>query len=197
MDKSTRFTERQLRCIKRGDERAFRGLYNVLHHKIYVFSLRFTHSSDDAKEVVQNVFLRLWKYRSRIDPSQPIEPYLYQIAKHENLKFLRQAARQVAIREHTPPLSASRAAGEDRLILAEYLRTAEQAMAALPPKRRLVFQMAIQEERSVREIAVEMGINTQTVRTQLARAVQTVKQYLRRHADVSISVILLLATKGW
>ena len=197
MDKSTKLSEHQLTRVKRGDERAFRELYNALHQSMYAFSLRFTHSSDDAKEVVQNVFLRLWKYRSRIDPSQPIEPYLYQITKHENLKFLRQAARQATLREHAPPLPASRAGGEDGLILAEYLCTAEQAMATLPPKRRLVFQMAMQEERSIQEIAAEMEVNAQTVRTQLTRAVQTVKQYLKRHTDIGVSIALWLITKVW
>ncbi|MGD1891988.1 MAG: RNA polymerase sigma factor [Cyclobacteriaceae bacterium] len=182
--------------LKKGREDAFRVVYDRYHQQIYGFSLKFTHSPEDALEIVQNTFTKLWQHRTQIDPQRPLEPYLYQIAKNENLKFLQKAAQHKTLREHlyqqmNPPASTV----EQDLILAEYTSIAQQAIDLLPPNRKLVYEIAQQQGMTTREIAAYMGITPQTVRLQLAQALRFIKLYLKRHADLSLALLLAFAAR--
>lgn len=178
--------------LNKGDELAFRKLYDTYHQRLCAFSYKFTHSWEEAQEVVQNVFLKLWEHRRRLDPNRPLEPYLYRIAKNENLKYLQKVARSSTLREaiHQRMQSAASSA-EQNLIFAEYEAIAERAVASLPPKRRLVYEMAHQQGKTVKEIATAMGISSQTVRTQLAQALQSIRVYLEQHTDISFVLLFL------
>ncbi len=177
--------------LKRGDARAFRTLYDTHHHKLYNFSLTFTHSSDDAKEVVQNVFYRLWQYRKSIDPKRPIEPYLFRIAKHENMKFLKEIAKRDDLcRVMYERMQLSTASPEQDIIFEEYQIIAQQAIQALPPKRRLVYEMSCQQGKDANEIAHVMNISPKTVRVQLMQAIRFIRGYIKQHADLSLSALI-------
>ncbi len=179
--------------LKKSDEQAFRRLYDTYHQRLFAFSLKFTHSSEDAKEIVQNTLLKLWQNRHRLDASRPVEPYLYQIAKNENLKYLNKVAHrnslQVVMHQR---MSSSTASPEEDAIFGEYQAIAERAIALLPPKRKLVYEMMHQQGKTVKEIAAAMGVSAQTVRTQLNQALQSIRGYLKQHADISFGLLLAL-----
>ena len=178
--------------LQQGDEHAFRALYDTYHQRLYQFSLRFTHSSEDAKEIVQNTFLKLWQHRARLDPQRPLEPYLYRVAKNENLKFLQKIAHHHDLQKMVyQRMEVTAASPEQDAIFVEYQIIAAQAIAALPPKRKLVYEMMHEQGKTVKEIAAVMGISVQTVRTQLSQALQSIRGYLKQHADISLLLALL------
>lgn len=182
------------RRLQQGDEKAFRQVYDTYHQRLYAFSLRFTRAPEDAKEVVQNTFLKLWQHRARLDAARPLEPYLYRIAKNENLKFLQKAAHHHVGQEAISPRNERTAASpEQEMIFAEYQAAAGRAIASLPPKRKLVYEMTHQQGKSVNEVAFAMGISAQTVRTQLAQALQSIRVYLKQHANITLLLAALLA----
>ena len=179
--------------LKKSDEQAFRRLYDTYHQRLFAFSLKFTHSSEDAKEIVQNTLLKLWQNRGRLDASCPLEPYLYQIAKNENLKYLNKVANRNSLRVVMHQrMSATTASPEEDAIFGEYQAIAERAIALLPPKRKLVYEMMHQQGKTVKEIAAAMGVSAQTVRTQLNQALQSIRGYLKQHADISFGLLLAL-----
>lgn len=185
-----------LNRLKKGYEDAFRIVYDRYHQQIYGFSLKFTHSPEDARGIVQNTFTKLWQHRTQLDPQRPLEPYLYQIAKNENLKFLQKAAQNKTLREHLyQRMDSSTSTVEQEIILAEYTSIAQRAIDLLPPKRKLVYEMAQQQGKTTREIASYMGITPQTVRFQLAQALRFIKLYLKQHADLSLGVLLTLLAR--
>ncbi|MEQ9438695.1 MAG: RNA polymerase sigma-70 factor [Cyclobacteriaceae bacterium] len=179
--------------LRKGDKQAFRQVYDRYHQQLYAFSLRFTRSSEDAKEVVQAVFLNLWKYRSNLKSHRSLEPYLYQIARNENLKLLQKIAKDTSLREKMSqrlPLSSLRT--EEEIVYSEYEAIARKAIALLPPKRKLIYEMTYQQGKTVKEVAVAMGISVQTVRTQLSQAINAIKNYLQQHADISFGMVCAL-----
>ncbi|WKN43673.1 RNA polymerase sigma factor [Tunicatimonas pelagia] len=179
--------------LKKGHESAFRVVYDRYHQRIYGFSLKFTHSAEDAQEVVQNTFIKLWQHRAQIDPKQPLEPYLYQIAKNENLKFLQKVARNKDLRDQLHQrMNSLVSTTEQEVIFTEYTAIAQQAIALLPPKRKLVYELSHQQGKTTREIATYMGTTPQTVRQQLAQALHFIKIYLKQHADLSLGLLMAL-----
>lgn len=179
--------------LRKSDEQAFRTLYDTYHQRLYAFSLKFTHSSEDAQEIVQNTLLKLWQNRARLDAQRPLEPYLYRIAKNENLKFLHKVAHHHSLRTVMHQrMSTTAASPEQDTIFDEYQAIAKQAIALLPPKRKLVYEMTHQQGKTVKEIAAAMGVSSQTVRTQLNQALQSIRGYLKQHADISFGLLLAL-----
>lgn len=176
--------------LKKGDEQAFRAIYDSYHHKLYNFSLKFVHADETAKEIVQNVFLKIWHNRRKLNPQLSFQAYLFKIAKHENFKYLKKAARDASLKEELIHRCLSTAAPvEDDLLFSEYQAMASKAIALLPPKRRLVFELA-QQGLTLEEIAQELGISVHTVRSQLAHATRSVKDYCLRFTGVILTIDL-------
>lgn len=178
--------------LKQGDEQAFRIVFDTYYPRLLNFSMKFVHADENAKEIVQDVFLKIWHNRRKLNPQLSFQAYLFKIARHENFKYLKKAARDVTLKEELVRRCLSTASsGEDDLLFAEYQAMAKKAIALLPPKRRLVFEMA-QQDLTHDEIAKELGISVHTVRAQLANATQSVKDTFLRFTGVTLSILLLL-----
>jgi len=174
--------------LKKGDEQAFRTVFDTYHHKLLNFSLKFVHEEDTAREIVQNVFLKIWRNRRKLKPQLSFQAYLFKIAKHENFKYLKKAARDTSLKEELIHRCLTYTTSvENDFLFTEYQAMANKAIELLPPKRRLVFEMA-QQGLAHEEIARELGISVHTVRSQLNDATRSVKDYFLRIAGVVLSV---------
>lgn len=179
--------------LKNGDERAFQEVYDLYHHKLFRYSLKFTHSEEATQEIIQDIFLKLWENRQGLKPHLSLQNYLYTLNKHENFKYLQQAARQVELqKEIIHRYEASRNSTEDEVIYDEYMEIAEEAIEQLSPQRQLIFKMSRYEGHSSKEIAEALGISNNTVRAQLAKATQHIKDYFYVHSDITLTIIAAL-----
>lgn len=180
----------RLQC---GDEKAFREIYNTHFSKLYRYAYSFTHSSEAAEEIIQEVFATLWRKRETINPGQSLNHYLYTLVKHRCFRFLKQRAQQQLLQQELTHCSASSSNDtEDQVTYRQYYAIAQEAIRQLPPKRQLIYEMARLEGRPLREIAEELGVSLSTVKNQLLIASQAVKGYFKRHTDHIISWFLLL-----
>lgn len=69
------------RRLAAGDERAFREVFNRFHRKIHQFAFNFLKNKEQSEEVVQDTFLSFWLHRMKVNPEQPIAPFLFTIAR--------------------------------------------------------------------------------------------------------------------
>lgn len=179
--------------LKQGEEEAFRRVYDTHFPKLYRYALSFTHSHEGAEEIVQEVFMTLWRKRQTINPKQSLNHYLYTLTKHRCFRFLQQTARDTTLRQELASrLERSCCSTENEVIYNEYYTITQEAIQQLPPRRQRIYQMARLEGLPLREIAQQLGISISTVKNQLLIASQAVKLYFRSHTDHIISWILLL-----
>src|SRR5690606_14909175 len=119
------------------------------------------------QEILQEVFLKVWNYRDRIDIEKPFQAFLFQIMRNSVLDFFRKASRDKNIhsvltsymqtdREHRNSI-------EDQLYFKEATQEIEQAINALPPKCREVFILCKIEGKSYEEVANHLKISIATV----------------------------------
>ena len=110
--------------LKKGDEKAFRKIYDCSHARLCFFSLRFTGADESANEIVQEVFVKLWTNRHAINSDLSLHYYLDTIARHLNYKSLQPTARDLVCGEEMIYRYAGRYHHvEDEVIYAEYLKT--------------------------------------------------------------------------
>ena len=168
---------------------AFEQLYVKYHHVLYRTSLKFVKSEELAGEIVQEVFVKLWENRHRVNEDLSFAAYLYTMTRNHIFNMLKRSARESRIREqirvHAELASNST---EDNLFLSEYNAVLNTAIAQLPPQRKRIFIMCRQEGKSYEEVAGAFGISRSTVRDHMVKALKSVREHLCLKAGISVSI---------
>jgi RNA polymerase sigma-70 factor (ECF subfamily) len=133
------------------------------------------HSKEDAEDVAQEVFCRIWRGRANWFPAAAVRNYLYLAVRNAALDRLERAA--VARRwrlgqVETPEIQSNFEA-------AELAGAVERALAELPPKRSAVCKLRLIDDLSYTQIAERLGICEKTVETQLARGLKFLRDQIR------------------
>jgi len=164
--------------IRKGNLGAFRALYDEYYPKILNFSQTYTHSTEDAEEVVQDTFLKIWENREKLDESISINGYIFRIAKNLTLNKLRKKVMEPA---HFFPIednSAVRNQTEEDVMLDEMQQLLVKAIEALPPKRQQIFRLSRIDGLANKEIAKKLKISENTVEGKCANPSNTLEVIL-------------------
>ncbi|GAB3417629.1 RNA polymerase sigma factor [Niabella aquatica] len=179
--------------LKNSDVRAYTQIYDLYHERLYAFILRFVKIPELAEDILQEVFLTLWRVRAKIDSSQSFQAYLYKISRNCVFKTLKKTARQQFFLERIQLVSCLQTGpGEDQLRWKEYENILLKAIEHLPPQRKKVFQMCREDGKSYDRVAEELGISKNTVKEHMILATKTIKLYLNQYIDFQLLVLLIL-----
>src|SRR5947208_3804217 len=164
--------------IRGGDRTAFEALYRKYWQPLYAFAFRYVRSKEDAEEVVQDVFFRIWRGRSDWVPAGAVRNYVYCAVHHAARDRLGHAA--VARRWGGPVGQVATAAAiQSELEAAELVAAVQRALDELPPKRSAVCKLRLIDELTYAQIADRLGIGEKTVETQLARGLKFLRERMR------------------
>jgi RNA polymerase sigma-70 factor (family 1) len=185
------------RQISQSDEMAFRIIFDRYVPKINAFLLKTVKDGEHAKELVQEVFLQLWLYRSSLKDVQHPGAYIHRIATnaaaHQFKKI--QADRMVLglILDETNAVAHD---DQFQLLNGKELQTQiRKAIAELPAKRQEIFILSRESGLSRKEIADKLGISENTVKNQLTSAVNTLQQILKERTGILIPAILFFSAQ--
>lgn len=139
--------------FRRGDHAAFQELVRRHHPYVKQLVVRYTKNDEEAKDVAQLCFLRAFEHRASFRADASLRTWLYRIAVNLALNHVRRGPRDVSI--ELDDLAAFTTGLETtKLVAAEIWRKAEQQLAQLPPKQRLVVELRLFHELSFEEIGV-------------------------------------------
>ena len=164
--------------IRAADREFFEELFRTHCKGLVGFARRFTQDHPTAENVVQDVFLRLWRDRERLDTERNLRAYLYAAVRNQSLSAARHAAivdhhaQEAALVPQAPPTPA------DELRRRSVAEALEQAIAKLPERRRLIFIMNRSDHLTYAEIAEVLEISIKTVETQMGRALSFLREEL-------------------
>ena len=180
--KSTICLSSTIEAIKAGDIHAFESLYQVFGPKLYSFALLLIRQREEAEEVVQEVFLKMWERRLQLDADQNIEGYLFSIAKNMIYNKARRKVYEAALIQYSTEHDIK--AGwytEETIDFHDLTRLLEDTYARMPPARRQVFIMSRLEGKSNREIAEHLETSISNVENHLHKALKVIKDRFRRY----------------
>lgn len=168
--------EQIIKGFSSGDPKAFRLVYDRYWPMVYRIAMQYMRSSQEAEEAVQDIFLRLWKYRESIQSGDHLKGYLVKISYSVLVRLWhnRKAVISVALME------ANQLAQEDadQLVYQEFFNLASDAIQQLPEKRRQIFLMSREDQMTYDEIAQTLGISKKTVENQMTAALKFLKEKL-------------------
>ncbi|MFC0513766.1 RNA polymerase sigma factor [Mucilaginibacter angelicae] len=174
--------------IRQGDMRSFDEFYKRNWRGLYQTAYRATGSSDDAKDLVQTVFISLWKCRQNLSPEQYNSSYLLRALKNNIINFYKKdAIRKKGVDELLQLNNSNEFTNEDDLIAKELSLTIEGRIKELPDKMQQVFVLSRQQNLSIGEISEMLNIAPRTVKNQISNALKI----LRTGLDIFLLITLL------
>ncbi len=162
--------------IRAGDVDAFEALYRKYWQPLYAFAFRYVRSKEDAEEVVQDVFFRIWRGRADWVPAGAVRNYVYCAVRNAARDRLERAAVARCWAHVGLGATAAAAAIQSELEAAEVVAAVQRALDELPPKRSAVCKLRLIDELSYAQIADRLGIREKTVETQLARGLKFLRE---------------------
>jgi RNA polymerase sigma-70 factor (family 1) len=182
-----------LKQVSHGDRDAFRLLYTACFPHIQRYISLFESSPEVLDELTQDVFVRIWEKRSRLAEVESFKGYLFLMTRNIVFNFIR----ALKVRQKVRELDEASAPGtnelENELLFKQYYAIAVEAMDKLPPGRRKVLKMSIDEGLGLDEIAEQLQISRSGVKKQLYAATAFVRQYLKDHGEISLALIIFLS----
>ncbi len=164
--------------MKQGSSAAFQVLFDRYGPKIHRFSLGYLKSTQEAEEIVQEVFLKIWNVREELKSDKSLDSYVFTIAKNAILNTIRKSKNEQLYLDYAKLNPGKNILLDDELNFLELERAYKQSIEQLSPKRKRIFLLSREENRSNAEIAAQLGISVKTVENQMTSALAQIKKEL-------------------
>lgn len=133
--------------------------------------------ADEAQELLQDVFLKVWEKRQNIDPEQSFKSYLFRISQNLVYNFFRDVSVERKVMDYVASIRTElHNSVEEELAYKEQLQLLEQAIDRLPPQRKHVYTLCKIEGRSYAEVSKLLGISTSTISDHIVKATRFIKE---------------------
>lgn len=169
--------EQLLLLLREGDEGAFTEIYNRHWEQLALYVLKVIRSREEARDIVQEVFISIWKRRRELEIRSSLIAYLLRSVRNLAIRHMERNIHRYPIisqlSEYTGDLAG--AAEPDTIDLRQLEERVDNAIARLPSKMREIFILSRQENLSYREIAEKLGIAETTVKKQVSNALKNIR----------------------
>lgn len=165
--------------LANGDERAFSAIFHHYRNKIYSYAFHLSGDAAQADELVQETFLKVWLHRDKLPHVLRFDNWLFTVARNQVFDMLKGMAREAAVRRqvagHDEPGANS---VEDQIRSREIEVRLREALDKLPPQQKLIFTLSRHKGLKHEEIADQLQISRNTVKTHLVQALKTLRGVL-------------------
>jgi RNA polymerase sigma-70 factor (ECF subfamily) len=188
--KITKSNKELLMLLRNDDRVAFYNIYERYCKKLYSFVFRFIKQEEDAEEIVQEVFVKIWKSRKNIDENSTFESYLFTIAYNTTISLFRKRTKEKKYLENLKALQQISNTPDiiDEIHFKELNAALQALLNRLTPRQKEIFQLSREEGLTHAEIAKKLDISVNTVKKHMANTLS----FLKSHLDRSLIINLLL-----
>ncbi len=174
--------------LRNGDKWAFEQLYDMYKERLAINLFRLLKSWEEAEEILQELFIRIWENRKQIDAQKSFSAYLYRIAGNLVNDYFRKIAKDKKLVEelwlrlselYDPDFLATQIKADEEL-----MRTIQK----LPRQRQTVFKLCKLEGKSYTEVGRILSISEAAVNDHISKA----NKFLREHYDKTYPILALL-----
>lgn len=182
--------------IAEGEEIAFRELYDQFNKQVFTQAYNYLQSSELASDAVQEVFIKIWSARLRLPEVKDIKSFIFIVTRNVIVSDLRKKVFHHHLNEETELLQADTVLPDRQLSLKESMAIVLEAIHHLTPQQRKVYTLSRTVGLSHDEIAKQMGISTETVRTHIKQALRSLRKYLSdRSVDLAMLILFIISSR--
>jgi RNA polymerase sigma-70 factor, ECF subfamily len=182
--------QQQVQALRHGDEKAFDNIFRAWYTPLVRYAYSFTEGNlDEAEDLVQDSFAKLWTQRETLDFQHSLKAYLYKMVHNQALNRLRSQRTHERYTTHqTRHMANEFEAPQDN---PELQKRIQDVINALPTQCRQVFGLSRFEELKYREIAEQLGISVKTVETHMGKALRILRVELAEYLTLILLFIRL------
>ena len=178
--------------LKNGNMLAFDRVYELYSHKLFSFVFKILKNEAEADDIVQEVFVKIWESRHKLEDYKLLNSYIFTIAYNNSIDLIRKRINNTKYLEHlknsavinfTPTIIS-------QIEFNELNIKAEKLVANLPDRQKQVYLLHREEGLTYHEIAEQLGISKNTVENHMVKALK----YLRRNMDNSLLINMLFVS---
>ncbi|WP_186755555.1 RNA polymerase sigma factor [Echinicola salinicaeni] len=167
-----------------GEEDAFKLFFDAYNKRIYGFALKFLKLEELAQDVTQEIFIKIWQERRKLQDVDNFEAYLFQIVRRKCIDNIRKISRDQKLMDHVKDKMEP---SVNPFLDFENTGFLEKIMEHLSPQQKAVFEMSRTKGLSYEDIAKELKISKNTVRNHMVEALKV----LRKLMEYSIYLLVL------
>jgi len=166
-----------------GDEQAFELLFRKYYSCLCGYANKYFNDPEEAREVVQEVFIKIWEKRGEINPEESLSSYLFKITLNNSINRLRhkKVISKYAEIYKLVYLENAEISPHESLIASELTYNISRALRNIPPKCRQVFNLSRVDGLKYSEIADTLNISVKTVEAQMSKALNILRLELREY----------------
>lgn len=180
-----------IEALKNGNEEAFKYLYATKYKDIVHYVSGFTHDYDKAEDIVQEVIVKIWKNRHKIEITSSIKSYLYKAAYYSFINDYKKDKRKESLSEKMQKTAILELIDTDEEYTQQRLQSITKIIEQLPKKRKEIFILSKNEGLSYEEIASHLEISIKTVESQICKALHEIRSKINA-PDFKIFQIIIM-----
>ena len=166
--------------LRTGNHKAYEMLFTHWYTPLCDYAYGIVYNADEAEDIVQKMFCKLWDQRDKIEIHTSIKSYLYRIVHNDCLNRIKQLKNRDEHNQYLGLISSNVVEDtSEQLIYNELKQKIETAIENLPPRCKEVFMLSRYSYLSYSEIAEKMGISSGTVEKQISKALQVLRNDLQ------------------
>lgn len=176
--------QRLMEAVRQGDRESLRELVHLYWLPLTDYIATITASPDDAEDVVQEAFVRIWRHRAKWQSTSTFSSYLYRIARNLALNAQRDSRARSGREQRAPHEflgDASKRTPDQVLSTSMISNDVDSAIAALPKRRQEIFILSRYHGLTHPEIAEALGLSVQTVANHMSVALKDLRSALAEH----------------
>lgn len=182
-----------LRELAAGDENAYKSIYALYGEAVFRVAVKYVKSEELAKDVSQEIFIKIWEKRDKLPDVQYFQAYLLQVARNESINVLRAASRSdIAKGEIARHFQDNPGFFEDETLQRDYRLFIKRTLDTLSPRSREIFLLCREQGHTYDEVAAALGISRNVVRNHMVGALKKFRDAAEDELGTSLSLLLPL-----
>jgi RNA polymerase sigma-70 factor (ECF subfamily) len=171
-----RSDEELVLLMSSGDAAAFKQIYHRYKGLLYIHAFHKLRDEEQAEDIVHDLFAALWDKREHLEITGKLSGYLYTSIRNRIFKLIaRKSNEQSYLASITESINAGHCITDHLVRMNMLSEIIEREVAALPAKMRQVFELSRKAGLSHREIAEQLGISEETVKSHITHALKQLR----------------------
>lgn len=163
--------------IRKGNREVYEALFAEYYDSLVRFGQSFLFDQQEAEDLVQDLFVHIWEHASSITITASVKAYFYQSIRNKCINHIRSL--KVKDKNNSLYVDGILQSGDDiELFDVQLIETIKKSIDELPEQMARIFKMKLIENKKRDEIADELNISINTVKTQLQRAKTKLREKL-------------------
>lgn len=169
--------------IKKGNIKAYEALFRAYYKPLIIYSERIVNDHDDANEVVQDIFMKLWEKRKTLEIRSSVSSYLYRAVYNNSLQLLKRKKLELKYKQYKLHHKDNSVNPSNEMIATELNHKIGLLFEQLPENCRIIFKLNRYDGMKYREVAEHLSISIKTVEANMTKALKYFREHLSEYKE--------------